>query len=191
MPRRSAIALGAAVLLSVAVAPTAHAGPPWLSIELPANPLNSTTRGMYLLVRSYHHGDVVQYTLQGNATILVKGARRTIPLTFERTNIPGVMGLRQSWEKGTPMVLAITVGGGDGPTALVSVGADGDVHGIRVPTMQQDGRTWGRKVTQQDVDEALRRVAALDHNADRDLGAAGALLLLPMVAGLLIARRRG
>jgi hypothetical protein len=189
MLRRTALALAATTLLSTALARPAFAGPPWISIELPANPLNPTTRGMYLLVRSYHHGDVLQYPVTGTATGLVDGRKRRLPLSFERTNIPGVMALRQTWPAGGTWVLAINVAGEQGPTALVSVRSDGDVHAIKVPTQTRGGTTYGRKVTQQDVDAALSAVAAVD-GGRRDLGAASALLLVPAAAGLLLVRRR-
>ena len=48
--------LVAAALTLLATTP-AFAGPPWISIEIPANPYNSTTRGAFCLVRVYHHGD--------------------------------------------------------------------------------------------------------------------------------------
>lgn len=190
MLRRTALTLATTALLSTALASPALAGPPWISIELPANPLNPTTRGMYLLVRSYHHGDVMQYPVTGTATGLVDGQKRRLPLTFERTNIPGVMALRQTWPAGGTWVLAINVAGDEGPTALVSVRADGDVHAIKVPTQTKGGHTYGRKVTQQDVDAALNAVASLNDTGTRDLGAASALLLVPAAVGLLLARRR-
>ena len=58
---RRLAAFAAPLVLAALTASPALAGPPWLSIELPANPLNSTTRGMYLLVRTYHHGTVTQF----------------------------------------------------------------------------------------------------------------------------------
>ena len=186
--RRTAFSLAAAALLSAAAAAPAVAGPPWISIELPANPLNASTRGMYLLVRSYHHADAMRMTVSGTATGMVDGKRRQLPLHFEATNIPGVVGLRQTWPAGA-WVLAINIEGEEGPTALVSVGADGEVHGVKVPTQTRDGHTWGRKVTPQDIDAALQAVAAHD-GGTRDLGAAGAVLLVPAAIGLMLARRR-
>ena len=186
---RTAFTLLSAALLSAAVTAPAHAGPPWVSIELPANPLNSTTRGMFLLVRSYHHADAITMPVTGTATGMVDGARRQVRLSFERTNIPGVYGVRQNWPAGT-WVLAINVAGEEGPTALVSISADGQVRGVNVPTQTRNGTTFGRKVTQKDVDAALSAVAALDQPASRDLGAAGAALLVPVAAGLVLARRR-
>ena len=71
--RRTAFILAAAALFSAAIASPALAGPPWISIELPANPLNATTRGMYLLVRSYHHADATAMPVTGTATGMVDG----------------------------------------------------------------------------------------------------------------------
>ncbi len=188
--RTTAFTLAAAALFSAAVATPALAGPPWISIELPANPLNATTRGMYLLVRSYHHADATQMAVSGTATGMVDGKRRQLQLSFERTNIPGVVGLRQTWPAGGTWVLAINIEGEDGPTALVSIADDGAVHGVKVPTQTKGGNTWGRKVTQQDVDAELRAVAAAHGTSSGDLGAAGAVLLVPAAVGLMLARRR-
>lgn len=189
MSRHIAAAFAGVLALSVFAASPALAGPPWIGIELPANPLNPTTRGMYLLVRSYHHGAVTQYPIRGTATGLVDGRRRSVTLEFARTDIPGAMALRKTWPDGGTWVLAINLAGEDGPTALVGVGADGTVRSINVPTQTRGGLTFGRKVTQQDIDAALSAVASADRRAPRDLGAAGALLLVPAAAGLLLARR--
>lgn len=188
------IAAGLAAVLGLSLAPVAplFAKPPWVGIELPANPFNRTTRGMYLLVRSYRHASVMEIPVRGNATGLVNGQRRTVPLRFERTDMPGVMGLRKTWPAEGAWVLAINVGGEtDGSTALVGVGPDGAVRSINVPTETRQGQIMGRKVTQQDIDAELRAVSATnDDRASRDLGGASALLLVPAAAGLIIARRR-
>ncbi|HLS47645.1 MAG TPA: hypothetical protein VK012_03945 [Gemmatimonadales bacterium] len=182
-----------AALLALPLVPaTAHAGPPWISIELPANPLNPTTRGMFLLVRSYHHGDVMQYPVTGTATGIVDGKRQTVKLTFERTSIPGVMALRESWPRGA-WVLAISVGGREGPTALVGIGTDGTVQSVEVPTRSDARNTWGREVTGKDIEDALRKVArgpAGDPAGEGRLGHAGLILLIPAVLGLAAYRRR-
>lgn len=188
---RSFLTSVAVATLALATATTpAHAGPPWISIELPANPLNSTTRGAYLLVHSYHHGDIVQYPLSGTATGLVNGKRQVVKLAFERTNMAGVSALRQNWTAEGTWVLAINIGGEEGPTALVSVVA-GKVRGVNVPTQTRDGFTMGRKVTQADVDRALKELAVVDDSPSRD-GHAGelALALIPIGLGLLLIRRR-
>lgn len=191
MLRRSARFVPALLALTLAAAPL-HAGPPWISIELPANPLNATTRGMFLLIRSYHHGDAMQMPVTGTATGLVKGKRQTVTLTFERTNMPGVYALRQSWPAEGAWVLAMNVGGKEGPTALVGVGTDGRVHSVDVPTRTEGRNTWGREVTEKDIDDALREVAAIGapRQADR-AGLAGIAVLLPITLGIAALRRRG
>ena len=191
MLRRSARFAPALLALTLAAAPL-HAGPPWISIELPANPLNATTRGMFLLVRSYHHGDAMQMPVTGTATGLVNGKRQTVTLTFERTNMPGVYALRQSWPAEGAWVLAMNVGGKEGPTALVGVGTDGRVHSVDVPTRTEGRNTWGREVTEKDIDDALRQVAAIGapRQADR-AGLAGIAMLLPITLGIAALRRRG
>ena len=51
-PRRAAATgLSLALLLTLSAA----AGPPWISIEYPANPLDPETRGALVVVRTYHH----------------------------------------------------------------------------------------------------------------------------------------
>lgn len=191
MLRRSHLFVPALLALTLAAAPL-HAGPPWISIELPANPLNATTRGMFLLVRSYHHGDAMQMPVTGTATGLVKGKRQTVTLTFERTNMPGVYALRKSWPSEGAWVLAMNVGGREGPTALVGVGTDGRVHSVDVPTQTEGRNTWGREVTEKDIDDALREVASIGapREADR-AGLAGLALLLPITLGVAALRRRG
>lgn len=177
-------------LLAVSLTPAAlSAGPPWISIELPANPLNQTTRGMFLLVRTYHHGNATAFPVNGTATGIVDGKRRTLELSFERTNIPGVMALRQSWPAGA-WVLAINIGGKEGPTALVGVGRNGEVQSVKVPTRNENGYTWGREVTGKDIDEALRAVALDAGETGEPVRHAALLLVLPAAAGLLALRRR-
>lgn len=185
-----ATTLGLAAVALFLVAAPAHAGPPWVSIELPANPLNASTRDAFLLVHSYHHGDIAQYPLSGAAIGMVDGKRRTIPLTFERTSLPGVSAVRRTWPAEGRWVLRITLAGDDGPTALVSI-ADGEVRLVDVPTTKRDGYTMGRKVTDADVDHALRELAAADlPQPAQPASATLALALIPAGLALLILRRR-
>ena len=48
--------LAAAVLTLAAAAPAF--GPPWISIETPPNPYDAASRGAFLLVHTFHHGDL-------------------------------------------------------------------------------------------------------------------------------------
>lgn len=190
MLRPTALLIPALLALPLVAAPL-HAGPPWISIELPANPLNPTTRGMFLLVRSYHHGDAMQMPVTGSATGLVDGKRRTVSLTFERTNMPGVYALRKNWPSEGAWVLAMNVGGKEGPTALVGIGTDGRVHSVDVPTRSEGRNTWGREVTEKDIEDALRQVAraGMPSPAGR-ANLAGIAVVLPLALGIAALRRR-
>ena len=176
--------------LSATVPEAAHPealGSPWISIELPANPLNARTRDAYLLVHSYYHSTIARIPLSGTATGIVDGRRQVLPLRFEETGLVGVMAVKQTWPAQGTWVLAISGGGDNGPTALVGIGNGGKVRSVEVPTQTRGDDTWGRKVTERDIEATLREVAAAD-GADRrsDQAYAGLVLLLPVAYGLLI-----
>jgi hypothetical protein len=186
-----ATALAAAALVGIAT--PAHAGPPWVSVELPANPMDPTTKGAYLLVHTFHHQIVLQQALEGRAEGLVNGKRQTVTLAFNSTSREFVQALRRNWPTEGAWVLVITAGGhdGSGVTALVGIGVDGQVRSVNVPTEVRNGYTVPRQVTDADVDALLSRMAAADSPSQpvRNLALAlGGLLVLP--AGLLAFRRR-
>lgn len=186
-------ALAAAGLLVAAAPSTAVAGPPWISIELPANPLNATTRGAYLLVRTYHHADAVTAPLTGRAIGLVNGKRQSVTLEFERTSVPGVYALRRTWPTEGSWALAIHLGEGTegAASALVGVAADGEVRSVKVPTQTADGHTWPRAASRADIERVLATVAAMpgEPRPERD-ASVGALMLLPLGLGLGYAVKR-
>ena len=167
--------------------PGASHGSPWISIELPANPLNARTRDAYLLVHSYYHSTIARMPLSGTATGIVDGRRQVLPLHFEETGLVGVMAVKQTWPTQGTWVLAISGSGDYAPTALVGIGNGGKVRSVEVPTQTRGDDTWGRKVTERDIEATLREVAAAD-GADRrtDQAYAGLVLLLPVAYGLLI-----
>lgn len=178
----------AALLLTLAAAP-AHAGPPFISIELPGNPLDRTTRGALLLVHSWHHEAAVRQRVSGTAEGIVNGRRRSVPVTLEATSREGVYALRRTWGDDGVWLLVLRVGDAEWPaTALVGVGADGEVSSVRVPVEQRDGFAVPKQLGKDDVEAALRRVAAADRGAPKQLGWLGALAVLPLVG--LVARRR-
>ncbi len=185
-------ALSALALLTLGLTGPAVAGPPWISIELPANPLDRTTRGAYLLVHTFHHDRTISLSVQGRAEGMVNGQRKSIALTFEPTSREGVLAVRRTWPEDGNWVLVITAGPNEGgATALVSVAGDGEVRGIKVPTRAQDGYTVPRTVTPNDVDDALRQLASLEETRRaKMLGLAGGLTLLPLAAGMLVRRKR-
>jgi len=182
----------AAAALAGATSP-AYAGPPWVSIELPANPMDPTTRGAYLLVHTFHHQIVLRQMLEGRAEGMVNGRRQTVALSFDDTSREFVRALRRNWPTEGSWVLVITAGGHDGGvTALVGIGTDGQVRSVSVPTEVRNGYTVPKQVTDADVDALLSRMAAADGptRPSRALALAlGGLLVLP--AGLLALRRRG
>ncbi len=183
--RAALIALSSFVALAGASSP-AFAGPPWISIELPANPLDATTRDAFLIVHTYHHATVVNFALTGRAIGMVDGKRQSIDLAFNRTSIAGAYALRRNWPTQGTWVLAINTGVEGGPTALVGIGADGEVRSVKVP--RQAGQAWGRPATDRDIDAALQSLAASDTASGKSL--AGLAVLLPLGIGAAFARRR-
>lgn len=161
--RRSLLSLAAAVSLVAATASPALAGPPWLSIEFPANPMNRSAQGAYLLVHTFHHEQAVAFVVEARAEGLMNGQRRTLPLTLERTDRDGVYALKRAWPDTGDWVIVITGAPGDGSvTALVSI-ADGNIRGIRVPTKKMENGRWTVpvQVTQADVEAELHSLSAL------------------------------
>ena len=68
LPFRRLAAIGAVAASSLAVAAASPVfGPPWISIETPPNPFDATSRGAFLVVHTYHHGDVVASGVNGSA----------------------------------------------------------------------------------------------------------------------------
>lgn len=158
--------LGAAALVAT-TAFTAF-GPPWISIEYPANPYDSGSRDAYLLVHAFHHGTPVSFPVSGTAEGIVAGARRTVSLEFKNTSRPGVYALHKQWpsEGVWTLVLAVTQGKGEFDTAkaVVDLGTNGQVLNVNVPSKMQNGWRVPAPVHMADVDAALRaragRVAA-------------------------------
>ena len=184
--RRSAlIALSSLLALAGAASP-AFAGPPWVSIELPANPLDATTRDAFLIVHTYHHATIVNFALTGRAIGIVDGKRRTVDLAFTRTSVAGSYAVRRNWPANGTWVLAINTGVEGGPTALVGIGADGEVRSVKVP--RQAGQAWGRPATDRDIDATLESLAARDSAPSE--GLAGLAVLLPLGLGVVLVRRR-
>jgi hypothetical protein len=156
--------LSLATLLSASLAAPALAGPPWISIELPANPYDRDARGAYLLVHAFHHGTAINAIVTGTAEGIVDGQRRTIKLEFTNTGREGVRALRKMWPDAGVWTLVITASQGpeDGATAIITLGADGEVASIKVPTERRGEWTVPAKVSIADIDVALRaRAVAL------------------------------
>ena len=109
--------------LTIAFATPVVAGPPWIAIEYPANPFDPGTRGAFLTVRTYHHGELMSYELTGAAEGIVDGRRQTMPLDIRRLPQTGMYAVR--WQKpanGTWMlVITSSQAGSFAATALVTI----------------------------------------------------------------------
>jgi hypothetical protein len=156
MSRRLLLSL----VLLAALPAAAFAGPPWISIELPANPWEPTTRGAFLVVHAYHHGTPMGAPISGTAEGIVNGQRKSIPLSFEKTSRSGVFALRNQWGNTGRWVLVITVSQGDHAEgdvaqAVVEV-AEGVVGRVSVPTSAEHEGRLPRRVTRAEIESVLR-----------------------------------
>ena len=181
-PAPAAVAVLAS--LSLGLATPAFAGPPWISIEIPANPFIQGARDAFCLVRVYHHGDPAYSQVSGTAEGLVGGARRSVNLSLQDTGTPGLYAVRYTPEKDGSWMLVIRVGNDEGhgsATVLVPLTRDGQILSARVPT-RSDGRyTIPQPVTANDVDRMLHDQAAAAQASAPTHGA------IPWAAGLALA----
>lgn len=153
-------AAGPAAILLLTLATTALAGPPWLSIELPANPYDRLTRGALALVRTYHHGGPIQLQVRGTAEGLIDGERVSLPLELVPAGATGVYALRVELPQRGAWLLVVKGGAeGSAVTAIVDVGPDGSVRAVDVPT-RGDDPPIPREVTRQEIDARLRSLAS-------------------------------
>ncbi|HKW11762.1 MAG TPA: hypothetical protein VJO33_15350 [Gemmatimonadaceae bacterium] len=159
---KSSLSLAAAIVgvaALVAASPSSHrSGPPWISIEYPANPLDPSTRGAFLLVHAFHHQIPVSGLVRGTAEGIVGGERKSIALRFDATSRPGVFALRKQWsDDGVwSLVLSVVQHEDDVAQALVELGTDGGVTSIRVPTRREREWTIPRAITAQEIEQSLQ-----------------------------------
>jgi len=159
-----AVMLGASALLASTTSAHARvvAGPPWISIETPVNPYDPTTRGAFLIVHAFHHGESIAYPVSGTAEGIVNGQRKSIPLTFTPTSRTGAYALRKQWGDTGVWTLVITVKQqeNDLAQAIVEVGADGAVSRVQVPTrVGERNYLLPSVISDQEIDSALRERA--------------------------------
>jgi len=127
-------ALATAALISAVAASPAAAHPPWISVELPANPWSSATRDAFLLVHAYPGPNPAPLAVTATAEGLVAGRRRTLTVELVPTETSGVYVVRRQWPAEGVWVLRITARQGDSEAdALVGVGTSGEVASVRVP----------------------------------------------------------
>jgi len=167
MFRHSFTPLAFAIAFAPIAAPAADAhvrlGPPWISIELPVNPLDPTTKGAFLVVRTYHHDKTMPMALEGRAEGIVNGERRSVPLTFDNTSADNAKAVRKTWPSEGAWVLVITGNPGPGSvTALVSIAEGGEVRQVRVPSRTVENGRWTVpvQVSSADVETALRALTS-------------------------------
>lgn len=143
-------------------------GPPWVSVEYPANPHDPATRGALVVLHSYHHALQIETAATASAISLVNDQRRTVPLEIAPTSRDGVYAVRGELPEGVASVLVLTTGeGGDhgaAASALVAVGGDHDVLAVRVPHDAREGGQWlvPREPTEREIESLLRTAVALD-----------------------------
>ena len=203
--RKTRRAAGVTAILLLTLATTALAGPPWLSIELPANPYDRLTRGAIALVRTYHHGGPVQLQVRGTAEGLVDGERVSLPLDLVAAGPTGVYAIRADLPSRGSWILVVRGGAEEGGvTAIVELGPDGSIRAVDVPT--RDGNPpIPRAITGPEIDARLRSLAAgpatgglvlakPGHGGARGFGitlAALAAVGVPVGMGIWRSRRRG
>ncbi len=147
-------------IASFLVAGVAVAGPPWIAIEYPANPFDPNTRGAFLTVRTYHHGDLMSYEITGTAEGLVNGKRQSTRLDIRRLPQAGLYAVR--WEKPATgswaLMITTSRDGNHMATALVDVDSQGRVASVTVPSNTIENGRWvvPRKVAGAELEAALR-----------------------------------
>lgn len=195
-PLRSA---AVAALLALATAGPVLAGPPWISVEIPANPHHPSTRGALMMVRTYHHSSTLAAPVTARAEGILKGRRVSVVLDVAETMTPGVYSVRTRPDReGTwVVVVTLTADRENTASAIVALDREGQVASVEVPSRETpDGWTVPRAVTQDDIESALRDAVRVA-DAQKGVWSRGGLASLPigLVALLAIAaaarRRRG
>lgn len=149
---------GLAIVVSGLLAATPlAAGPSWMSIEYPANPYDDQTRQAFLVVNTYHHDEASRAAMRGSAEGIVRGERRSVPLTFRATSRPGAYALTQQWPREGKWILTLTLHGAHGIEAsgLVVLGADGTPSRVTVPTRRDGRHEVPRPITADELSAAL------------------------------------
>lgn len=190
-----ALALGA--LVPLFTTSPAQAGPPWLSIEYPANPHDRVTRDALMIVNTYRHGTPMQFPVSAVAEGVVDGQRRTIPLRVTRTPRTGAWAVSGDLPRGAWVVVATMTetGSTHRATLLAGLDAEGNLVGTRVPHRVQEGWRIPQEATRAEVEAMLRSTVAMSAASERSRSASagwGLLLLVPaVVIGRGLRRRCG
>ena len=147
-------------IASFLVAGIAVAGPPWIAIEYPANPLDPNTRGAFLTVRTYHHSDLMAYEISGTAEGLVNGKRQSSRLDIRRLPQAGMYAVK--WQKPATgswaLLISTTRDGNHMASVLIDVDSKGGIASVTVPSNPIENGRWivPRKVAGAELEAALR-----------------------------------
>ena len=134
----------------------AVAGAPWMSIEVPANPMDRGTQGAFAVIHTYLHERPMPYVVTGTAEGLVNGARRSQALSLSSTGRTGTMALRKNWGDAGVWVLKLGVEGTE-LGAAIGVDQGGDVAFVRIPLTSSGAQ---RQPTMAEIESMLRALAA-------------------------------
>lgn len=166
-------ALGVVLALPLSAQKCGHAsadvaatkyGPPFLSLEVPPNPMRPDTRDAVVLVHVFHHGSPAGYKIQGRAEGLVNGERRSIELDLVSTSDPGTYAVTQQWPSSGEWILAIQIAEHAEATLLAELGPDGGVkrgkyHHMSPPVVSLNSvRVVSGDVGEKQIDTALAQM---------------------------------
>jgi hypothetical protein len=163
------LALGCALLVPILSPSVLAGGPPWISVEMPGDPTNPSTRGAVMLVRAHSCGAPTSSAVIGTAHGIVAGGRRTIPLALEPAGAPGVYALRQQWPSEGTWVLLFTMSIGGQVSAIVTLGPNGGVERTEYKgnpsstVCAASVQVLARQATAEDVEALLRAAATGEH----------------------------
>lgn len=156
--RHGALRTLALTLLFMATSATAAlAGPPWISVELPPNEIDPTTRGALALVLTWHHDNLAAFPVEGMAHGIIDGRRVTREIELSRTSRDGVYAVRADLPAEGTWVIRVDMT--DGVTearasTLLALGPGNDeVSYLKVPRGHQG--KYPRLATDADVDAML------------------------------------
>lgn len=148
-----------AAALALALTP-ALAGPPWITVEYPGNPLDPQTREAFLVVHAWHHDQPIGVPVKGTAVGMVNGERREIALRLTPTRRSGAYALTRQWPaEGRWMLHLVTVQGSEdnwNAHALVRLAPDGSIAGVTVPSRRDGRHVIPRAPTAAELEAALR-----------------------------------
>ena len=196
--RAPLLALTAVLTVVLLAPPLLEAGPPWITVEFPPNPLDRQTRGALLVIHTYHHQRSIEAEISAVAHPAGSDDARSLKLAVTATSRPGVYAVRGDLPAREAWVVVVTMREGEAAaSALVALEPGGDLTAVRVPHEVRDGWQIPHAATEADV-RAMRETALALAEARRGLrlGAASSgaaltgLVLLPLGALALRRRRR-